>query len=141
MLGFVYKKDENICDDDIYPPVVLCGLRFKNGRVGVEEDQKDGEDIKYDFFDSVQFIVHVGTCLAEGWKFDASVGGKCSELSMPLTECHQANGVRPEVQGVGEFVCCIIKRRAMQIHTALQSNPISTSLFLSRTFQRRDGMG
>ncbi len=50
---FIDKKYENIGDDHVNPPVVLGGGGRKDGRVGVEKNQADRQDVKDDFFNFV----------------------------------------------------------------------------------------
>ena len=51
--GFVEQKDQNVGDNHVYPAVILGGGGLHNSRIGVKKDQKDGQHIKYYFFESV----------------------------------------------------------------------------------------
>ncbi len=42
VLWFVNEKDEDIGNNNVYPPMILCGRRSQNRRIGVKKDQSYG---------------------------------------------------------------------------------------------------
>ena len=53
VLGFIHHKDEDIGCDDVNSAVILRSRRLQHCRIGVKQNEKDGENIKNHFFDSV----------------------------------------------------------------------------------------
>jgi hypothetical protein len=53
VFGFIYKKNKDIGDNNVYAPMILGSGRSQHRRIGVEKDQAYGQYIEYYFFNFI----------------------------------------------------------------------------------------